>query len=127
MKFSYQLFRNAYYPVIPLTLAHGEKRVNTSALVDSGATISIFNSSTGSELGVDVESGEKRIFQGVSAKLIGYVHTVTVLIEGEKIQCKVAFSGELGTSFNLIGREGIFDKFSITFNESRRELLMENI
>ena len=127
MKFSYKFFRNAYYPVIPLTLAHKEKRVNTSALVDSGATISIFNSSTGSELGMDVESGEKRIFQGVSAKLIGYVHTMTMVIEGEEIQCKVAFSGELGTSFNLIGREGIFDKFLITFNESRRELLMENI
>lgn len=120
MKFPYQFFRNAYYPVIPLTLVHKEKRVNTSALVDSGAVISIFNSSTGSGLGVDVESGEKRIFQGVSAKLIGYVHNMTMFIEGKEIKCKVAFSGELGTSFNLIGRQDVFEKFRVCFDETEK-------
>lgn len=125
MKFSYQFFRNAYHPIIPLVLINNKKRVNTSALVDSGATISIFNSSVGAELGIDVESGEKRIFQGVSAKLVGYVHNITINIADTEIRCRAAFSSELGTSFNLIGREGIFDKFLITFNEKNKELIID--
>lgn len=127
MKFPYQLFRNTYYPIIPVVLLHKGKRVNTSALVDSGATLSIFNSSTGRELGLDIESGEKRIFQGASAKLIGYIHVISLIIAEKEIQCKVAFSDELSTSFNLIGRADIFGKFLITFNENDKELLVESI
>ena len=125
MKFSYQLFRNAYYPVVPVILLNKGKQINTSALVDSGATLSIFNSSTGRGLGLDIESGEKRIFQGVSAKLIGYVHNITIIIADKEIQCKAAFSAELNTSFNIIGRGGIFDKFIVTFNEKSKELTID--
>ena len=74
---------------------------------------------------MDIESGEKRIFQGASAKLAGYVHSVKMIMAGKEIECRVAFSDELGTSFNLIGREAIFDKFIIIFDERRRELRIE--
>src|SRR3989338_950901 len=105
MKFPYQLFRDAYYPIIPVTIIKRNKRVNTSAVVDSGASISIFSSSIGRIIGLDIEAGEKRIFQGASAKLAGYIHNVKMVIAGKEIDCKVAFSDELSTSFNLIGRE----------------------
>lgn len=125
MKFNYRLFRNAYYPIIPVVIAGKGKKVNTSALIDSGATISIFNSSVGREIGIDIESGEKRVFQGVSARLIGYVHKAKLEIAGAYLECDVVFSNELGTSFNLIGRRGVFDKFVITFNEGSKELVID--
>ncbi|MEK6869552.1 MAG: aspartyl protease family protein [Nanoarchaeota archaeon] len=127
MKFPYQLFRNSYYPIIPITIIWNNKRVNTSAIVDSGASISIFSSSIGRLIGLDIESGEKRIFQGASAKLAGYIHKVKVIIAGKEIECKIAFSDELSTSFNLVGRETIFDKFIITFNEKYWELSIEPV
>ena len=108
-------------------MINNEKKINTSAIVDSGASISIFSSSIGRLIGLDIESGEKRIFQGASAKLAGYIHKVKVIIAGREIQCEVAFSDELSTSFNLIGRETIFDRFIITFNEKSRELSIETI
>ena len=127
MKFPYQLFRDSYYPIIPVTIINNNKRVNTSAIVDSGASISIFSSSIGRVIGLNIETGEKRIFQGASAKLAGYIHKINVIIAGKEIECKVAFSDELSTSFNLIGRETVFDRFIITFNEKSRELSIETI
>lgn len=122
MKFSYQLFRDSYYPIIPVKIIANGEEVNTSAIVDSGASISIFSGSVARQIGINMEYGEKRIFQGASAKMVGYVHNVKMAIAGMEIECKLAFSDELSTSFNLIGRETIFDKFIITFNEKLREL-----
>ena len=122
MKFSYQLFRGSYYPIIPVIIAKGAKKVNTSAVIDSGASVSIFNGSTGRELGLQIEDGEKRIFQGASAKLIGYMHEVRIAVAGKEIACRVAFSDELNTSFNLIGREDIFGNFIICFDEAERKI-----
>ena len=127
MKFPYQLFRGSYYPIIPVTIIQNNKRINTSAIVDSGASISIFSSSIGRVIGLNIEAGEKRIFQGASAKLAGYIHNIKMIIAGKEIECKVAFSDELSTSFNLIGRETVFNKFVITFNEKHRELRIEPI
>ncbi|MBI1936442.1 retropepsin-like domain-containing protein [Candidatus Woesearchaeota archaeon] len=127
MKFSYQVFRGFYYPIIPIKLSKEGGEVNTSAIVDSGASISIFNSSVGRQIGIDIESGEKRIFQGASAKLSGYVHEVKMMIGGMEIICKAAFSDELVTSFNLLGRETVFDKFIITFNEKHREIRIDSV
>ena len=127
MKFPYQLFRDAYYPIIPVTIIKSNKRINTSAIVDSGASISIFSSSIGRVIGLDIETGEKRIFQGASAKLAGYIHNTQMIIAGKEIDCKVAFSDELSTSFNLIGRESVFDNFLIIFNEKHREFSIEPI
>ena len=122
MKFSYQLFRDSYYPIIPVKIIANGQEVNTSAIVDSGASISIFSGSVARQIGISIESGEKRIFQGASAKLSGYIHNIKMIIAGKEIKCKVAFSDELGTSFNLIGRESVFDNFLIIFNEKHREL-----
>ena len=127
MKFSYQLFRDSYYPIIPIKIIANGEEVNTSAIVDSGASISIFSGSVARQIGISMESGEKRIFQGASAKLIGYIHNVTMHVAGKSFECKVAFSDELNTSFNLLGREGFFDEFLINFNEKQRELLIEDI
>lgn len=125
MKFSYQLFRDSYYPIIPVKIIANGKEVNTPAIVDSGASISIFSGSVARQIGINIESGEKRIFQGASAKMVGYVHKVRMKIAGSEIECKVAFSDELGTSFNLLGREGVFTKFIVTFSEKNLELSIE--
>lgn len=124
MKFPYQLFRGSYYPIIPVTIIKNVK-INTSAIIDSGASISIFSGSIGRLVGLNIETGEKRTFQGASAKLSGYIHKVNMVIGEETIECKVAFSDELSTSFNLIGRETVFDKFLIAFNERHREINIE--
>ena len=120
MKFSYQYFRDTNYPIIPVTIITATKKLTTSAIIDSGATISIFHSSVAMPLGITVDSGEKRIFQGASGKLIGYVHKVRMVIADKEFECDVVFSDELSTSFNLLGRKTVFENFKIIFNEAER-------
>ena len=124
MKFSYQHFRDTYYPVIPVAIIApaSAKKVTTSAIIDSGAAISIFHGSLAVLLGIAVESGEKRIFQGASAKLIGYVHNVRMAVAGKEFECEVVFSDELSTSFNLLGRRGVFENFKVVFDEAKKSV-----
>ena len=118
MKFPYQFFRDSYFPIIPVVIIKNDKKINTSAVVDSGASISIFNSSVTTPIELDIESGEKHIFQGASAKLIGYIHAVRMVVGDKEFECNVAFSDELSTSFNLLGRETVFNNFRVCFDET---------
>jgi hypothetical protein len=80
----------------------------------------LFHASIGRDIDIDVESGEKHIFQGASAKLVGYIHKIKMVIANKEIECRVAFSDELSTSFNLLGRQDIFDNFKVCFDESEK-------
>lgn len=122
MKFPYQIFRGSYYPIIPIVVTGNGKNVNTSCVVDSGASISIFQGGVARLLGIDMEAGEKRVFQGASAKLIGYIHKVRMAVAGEEIDCTVAFSDELSTSFNLMGRRDVFGHFKVCFDETEKSV-----
>jgi predicted aspartyl protease len=120
MKFPYIFLRGNYLPIIPVTLIAGDKTFEANAIVDSGATFSLFHASIGRDIDIDVESGEKHIFQGASAKLVGYIHKIKMVIANKEIECRVAFSDELSTSFNLLGRQDIFDNFKVCFDESEK-------
>ena len=95
------------------------------ALVDTGAKYSVFKSKIGEELGIDIYSGEERFLTvGNGGKITIYLHEVEVRIAGKVIRnAKVGFSDELGTAFNLLGREAIFNEFEICFND--REKIMK--
>lgn len=41
-KFSYLTLREKHYPIVPIKLYYGNNAVKTYALVDSGATLSVF-------------------------------------------------------------------------------------
>ncbi|MEM5811705.1 MAG: hypothetical protein QXG91_03135 [Candidatus Aenigmatarchaeota archaeon] len=127
MKFPYFYFRGYYFPVIPVIISILSKSIKTSALIDSGASISLFHGSIARELGLVLESGKKRIFQAASGRFIGYVHKVNIIIGEEKFPCRIAFSDELITSFNLLGRETIFDKFLVIFNEKNKIVELRRI
>ncbi len=109
-----------YFPVIPLVFVISGKRFRSQALVDSGATISIFGEETAQTLGIEIEKGEKIMLGGVGGRIVGYVHTLRVRIARKEFDCPFVFSREYLVSFNLLGREGFFEQFQITFDERRR-------
>ena len=125
MKFEYRYERGFYLPIIEVILEFKNNKIRTDALVDSGASISMFKSEIGRALGIDIEAGSKKIFQSASAKLIGYIHEVNITIADKNFKTKIAFSDDLSTSFNLLGRLGIFEKFNITFRENGKEIIFE--
>ena len=125
MKFEYRYEKEIYLPIVEVILEFKKEKIRTDALVDSGAAMCLFKGEIGRALGIDIETGEKKIFQGVSAKLVGYVHEVKIALAGKIFKAKIAFSDDLSTSFNLLGRLEIFDKFSITFKEKDKEIHFE--
>ena len=127
MKFKYRYEKASYYPIIEFIIENNNNKIRTDAIVDSGASISIFKSEIAKAIGINLKDGEKRIFQGASSKLIGYIHEVKLIINNYRFKCKIAFSDDLQTSFNLFGRESVFDKFLITFNEKDKELEIKKL
>lgn len=119
-KFPYLEFQKRFYPITKVALSKGQEIINTEALVDSGAVTSLFQGSIGRELGLEIESGELRIFQGIGGKITGYVHAVIISIENVEFPGNVAFSDELTTSLNILGRESFFEKFIVKFNENKK-------
>lgn len=106
-----------YFPLIPVRVAAGKQARNTAALIDSGATISIFRTEIASGLGITIESGKEIIMGGVGGRIKGHLHTVTVTAAGKTFSCPMVFSYDYLVSFNLLGRTGFFDQFRISFEE----------
>ena len=123
--FPYYFNGSDYYPVIPLVFLIGNKRVRSQALIDSGATVSVFGEETAEALGVKIEKGEKTILGGVGGRIVGYTHKLRVRIANKDFLCPVVFSREYLVSFNLLGREAVFKQFKIIFEEKKNRLKLE--
>lgn len=113
------------FPVVPLKLRYRKELTKTSALIDSGATISIFRPEVAEGLGVEIDSGKEIYLSGVGGRIRGYLHKLDVEVAGKKFKCPIIFSHEYTISLNLLGREGFFKKFVVIFDEKKREVRLE--
>ena len=115
-----------WYPIIGVTLTHEGQSLNVKALIDSGASFSIFRSEIAEYLGIEIDRGEKLYLEGVGGRILGYLHEVELSIGKKKIRCKIFFSREFTVSFNLIGRDNFFLEFLVTFDEKNKRTILEN-
>ena len=109
--------RGNLFPIIHFQVEYKKSFSKTSALIDSGATISIFREDVAKQLGLDITHGIPTFLGGVGGRIKGYVHNLKLKIAGKSLLVPVVFSYEYSVSFNLIGRSGVFEKFKITFDE----------
>lgn len=114
-----------YYPVIDLFIYYKNGFVRTSALIDSGATISVFRSEVANELGIDIEKGKLTLLRGIAGRIEGYIHHLKVMIATKSFTCPIVFSHEHLVSLNLLGRDVFFEQFTIIFEEKRRQLRLK--
>lgn len=122
MKFKYQQYLDrGYFPVIPIRLRSGNKIFDTSALIDSGATVSIMKKEVAQNLEIDVVNEKETILGGVGGRIKGYLHSLELeLSSRKKFKIPVIFSHEYLVSFNLLGRDSFFNQFKITFDEKNK-------
>lgn len=111
-----------YFPVIDLLVYYGSTFARTSALIDSGASISVFRSEVADQLGLAIEKGKPTYLRGIAGRIEGYIHALRFTMGGKTFACPVVFSHEHLVSFNLLGREGFFEQFQITFDEKHKRL-----
>lgn len=114
-----------FFPIIPLRFYFGKKTIDSSALVDSGATVSIFRTAVADDLGLEIEKGDEIYLGGVGGRIKGYIHKLTIETAGKRFLCPVVFSYEYLVSFNLLGREVFFNRFRIIFEEKKNHVKLE--
>ena len=114
-----------FFPVIDFFVSKNDRAARIFALVDSGATVSIFREDVAEQLGVVIEEGTETYLGGVGGRIKGYIHKLEVEITGKKFICPVVFSHEYLVSFNLLGREAFFRQFKIIFEEKNNLLKLE--
>jgi len=111
-----------FFPVVPVRFYLGKKKVDSSALVDSGATVSIFRADIADYLEIEIEKGEEIYLGGIGGRIKGYIHRLKIEVAGKKFFCPIVFSREYLVSFNLLGREKFFKNFIIIFEEAKKKL-----
>lgn len=114
-----------YFPIIPLQLIFQKKNLDTSALIDSGATISIFRTDVAAYLGIPVEKGKEIFLGGVGGRIKGYIHKLEMRIANKSFLCPIVFSHEYLVSFNLLGRSDFFETYIITFAERSKSITLK--
>lgn len=114
--------RGAFFPIIPLSFHFRNKGKRVFALIDSGATVSIFRSEVADALGVTIEDGKEIFLGGVGGHIRGYIHNLNIEVARKSFVCPIVFSREYTVSFNLLGREAFFTQFAITFEEKKQRV-----
>lgn len=116
-------------PSIPIVLV-GEEKIDTIALIDSGADISAIPEKFAEILGLDIKGKSAPTF-GIGGR-VNAVDT-TMGIQLEKGHEKYSFRIPVKVIFGnydfpvLLGRAGFFDKFIISFDQSKEKISLKRI
>ena len=123
--FPYVQKNGTFYPVVDITLKGKKDEITVKALLDSGASFSVFRPEIADHLGILVERGKPMYLEGIGGRILGYLHRVPVAVGKRTFPCRIVFSSEFVVSFNLLGRNNFFSKFRVTFDERRHEVILE--
>lgn len=123
---SYTRIHNVSLPLLPVTLSKsdGVTLPPLLALVDSGAIVSLFHAEIAQLLELDLLTGTEIDLTGISSGLKGYVHRVQCKIGWYSCSCRIAFSSELTTEFQILGRLDFFERCTVLFDEADQKLYL---
>jgi len=124
-EFQYLKKGNQYFPLIDIEILHGKRKLKIKALVDSGASFSVFRSEIADYLKIPIEKGNLLYLTGIGGRILGYLHKLPIKVGNKVFSCKVVFSKEYTVSFNILGRDNFFVPFLITFNERAKKIFLE--
>ncbi|MEK7560604.1 MAG: aspartyl protease family protein [Patescibacteria group bacterium] len=89
-------------------------------LIDSGATISALPRSDAVALGIDYQMGAPLTVTGIGQLVAGRMHMVEIRLGLDSLKIPIAFL-ELDTAPRILGRAGIFDRYTIILEETTRQ------
>ena len=94
--------------------------------VDSGAAYTLLHTAIAQGAGFHYRTGHRTTVQvGDGSFIPVYLHDLELQIGPERFLAKVGFSERLGVAFNLLGRDSVFTRFKICFQEQQRMLSFE--
>ena len=116
-RFDYSVFRDAKAPVIPIEVWGGGRWHNLWVYVDSGASFTVFHTYEAKRLGVKLSRCEKYFLAVAGGRVPVYQTRLKLKIGSAHLHADVGFCSVLGGAFNLLGRQGVFDQFQVTFDD----------
>jgi len=125
-EFSYLEKDGQYFPIVEVKLKSRKNELTVKALIDSGASFSVFRPEIAQELGLDLEKGKKIYLTGIGGRILGYLHKVFVSVGNKNFLCQIIFSPEFNVSFNLLGRDNFFVPFIISFFEKNKKIIIKS-
>jgi hypothetical protein len=100
---------------LPSPSANAPRTKRFEAIIDSGATRSLFHSDFASHLGLDLRLGEREITQGIGGSESIYLHEVSLYVPGGPVNIKAGFKDKLPVA-GLLGMRGFFEFFKVSFD-----------
>lgn len=117
--FPYARLGTDFHPIVSLGIHLAGSWRTAFAYVDSGAAYTVL-STTLVPAGFDYRSGkESRSHSATGHPLSLFIHDIEIQVGPNRFEAPVAFSPDLHVGFNLLGRNGIFDRYRVEFNESK--------
>jgi hypothetical protein len=124
-EFAYLKKGRRSFPVMDVELKGKKRSLVVKALVDSGATYSIFRPEIADYLGIDIEKGKPIYLEKLSGRILGHIHRLRARVLDKDFYGLIIFSQELSISFNLLGRNNFFRYFRITFDELGQKVVVD--
>lgn len=127
-EFGYVPFRGANFPIIPLEIRRlGGAWITAEALLDSGATLSLFDEQIGRDLGLSINRGERLRPVGIGGTTSAFLHRVQFRIGKEEFEGEAGFTHGHMLPLNLLGRRAVFERFLVTFDERNRRTILDSV
>lgn len=121
LKFPYSEYKGLKTPIVRFEAKGKKGWVSIWAYVDSGASFSIFSTQEAERLGINItRCHESNVTVGDGSLIPVYLKRIELKFGPAKILAPVGFSPRLGVGFNLLGRQGVFEKFDVTFSDSKK-------
>lgn len=112
-----------------ILVGEGERLVEETFIIDSGADISMASRRRCEELGLDWSAGRPMTLHGIAARpecaIEARVHEVEVIIPDAECSIVIPVCFADGDTTPLLGRLGFFDAFRIDLNKSQRTTTLE--
>ena len=131
----YRLFddgHGGYLPSVTLRVQLGRTGDSSQrsrvieAIIDSGATRCVFTAEIAAEMGIDLKSGVREIALGIGGEQEMWLHDVMLYLPGGAVEIHAAFQEDMPLA-GLLGMQGFFEHFRITFDGAVRQCELERL
>ena len=138
MRFTKNWFREVtpsgkvvYRPTLVLEIKEKTGIVEHRFIVDSGADMSLMPKRVADEMSIDWKKGEKAKMKGIAEERMcwveGRIHEIDVIIPDLKLEIQIPVCFVKGNAPFLLGRDGFFDYFKVTFEKFKLKTVFELI
>jgi len=122
--FPYISYRGRYYPIIPVVI-EGRRRTVVYALVDSGATVSLFHTSIAEDAGIDLDDADQVYLAGIGGYTRAYIKKQVSIILEElgSTTIPIAFTEYMASDTAILDRQGFFEAHEKQYTGGMQHLL----